>query len=343
MQSGGTLKENRPRRENDAGRVLSWIFKQLEIASVKPELVMVGPMMPHVMEALDGDFTVHRLWEAGDRAALLKQVGGTVRAMATGGHLGADAALMDALPKLEIIGCYGVGVDAIDLKHAARRKIIVTNTPDVLNDDVANMAIALLLATSREIVNGDRYVREGKWLKSAMHLTRAIRGRRLGILGLGRIGKDIARKAAVFDMEIAYHGRSKQDVPYLFYPDLVEMARDCDFLVAICPGGAATDKIVNRAVLDALGPEGVFINVARGSVVDEPALVAALQEGRLGGAGLDVFAAEPKVPDALLKMEQVVLQPHAASATRETRRAMGDLVVDNLRAHFAGKPVLTPV
>jgi lactate dehydrogenase-like 2-hydroxyacid dehydrogenase len=313
------------------------------MGSVKPELVMVGPMMPHVMEALDSDFTVHRLWEAADRAALLKQVADSVRGIATGGHLGANAALMDALPKLEIISCYGVGVDAIDLGHAAKRKVIVTNTPDVLNDDVANMALALLLATSREIVSGDRYVREGKWLNGAMHLTRAIRGRRLGILGLGRIGKDIARKAEVFEMEIAYHGRSKQDVPYRYYADLVEMARDSDYLVAICPGGPATDKIVNRAVLDALGPEGVFINVARGSVVDEPALVAALQEGRLGGAGLDVFAEEPKVPEALLKMEQVVLQPHAASATHETRRAMGDLVIDNLRAHFAGKPVLTPV
>ncbi|GAB4363244.1 MAG: 2-hydroxyacid dehydrogenase [Kiloniellaceae bacterium] len=318
-------------------------FKKLEIKSVKPELIMVGPMMPHVMEALDSDFTVHRLWEVSDRKALLQEVGGQVRAIATSGHLGASAELMDALPKLEIISCYGVGVDSIDLDHAARRKVIVTNTPDVLNDDVANMAIALLLATSREIVNGDRYVREGKWLKGAMHLTRAIRGRRLGILGLGRIGKDIARKAEVFGMEILYHGRARQDVPYRYYADLVEMARDSDYLVAICPGGPATDRIVNRAVLDAIGPEGVFINVARGSVVDELALVAALQEGRLGGAGLDVFAEEPKVPEALFTMDQVVLQPHAASATHETRRAMGDLVVDNLRAHFAGKPVLTPV
>ncbi|WP_340117206.1 2-hydroxyacid dehydrogenase [Pelagibius sp. 7325] len=310
---------------------------------MKPELIMVGPMMPHVMEALDSDFTVHRLWEVSDKKALLDEVGSQVRAIATSGHLGASAELMDALPKLEIIGCYGVGVDAIDLPHAAKRQVIVTNTPDVLNDDVANMAIALLLATSREIVNGDRYVREGKWLKGAMHLTRSIRGRTLGILGLGRIGKDIARKAEAFGMEIAYHGRAKQDVPYRYYADLVEMAGDSDYLVAICPGGPATDKIVNRAVLDAIGPNGVFINVARGSVVDEPALVAALEEGRLGGAGLDVFAEEPKVPEALFKMEQVVLQPHAASATHETRRAMGDLVVDNLRAHFAGKPALTPV
>jgi lactate dehydrogenase-like 2-hydroxyacid dehydrogenase len=317
-------------------------FKQLE-RNLKPELVMVGPMMAHVMKALDRDFTVHRLWQAGDPQALLKQVSGSVRGIATSGPLGADAAMMDALPHLEIIGCYGVGVDAIDLAHAAKRGVIVTNTPDVLNDDVANMAIALLLATSREICLGDRYVREGRWLDKPMHLTRAIRGRRLGILGLGRIGKDIARKAEVFGMDIAYHGRNKQDVPYRYYPDLVDLARDSDYLVAICPGGPATDKIVDRAVIDALGPEGTLINVARGSVVDEPELVAALQERRLGAAGLDVFAEEPKVPEALSKMDNVVLQPHAASATHETRRAMGDLVIDNLRAHFAGKPALTPV
>lgn len=311
---------------------------------MKPELVLVGPMMPHVMEALEEDFTVHRLWEAEDQDALLARVGEGVRAIGTSGHLGASAALMDALPNLEIIGCYGVGVDSIDLEHAAKRKVIVTNTPDVLNDDVANMAIALLLATSRRICVGDRYVRDGKWLKAAMPLTRGIRGKQLGILGLGRIGKDIAEKASVFGMELSYHGRRKQDdVAYRFFDDLVEMARNSDYLVAICPGGEATNNIVNRQVMDALGSEGVLINVARGTVVDEPELVLALQEGRLGGAGLDVFLEEPKVPEALFEMDQVVLQPHAASATVETRHAMGDLVVKNLRAHFAGKPALTPV
>ena len=311
---------------------------------VKPELVMVGPMMPHVMKALDRDFTVHRLWEADDPSALLNQVGGGVRAIATSGGFAVDAAMMDALPNLEIISSCSVGVDNIDLEHAARRKLIVTNTPDVLNDDVANLAIALLLATSRQICVGDRYVRRRKWLQGEMHFTRALRGRRLGILGLGRIGKDIARKAEIFGMEIVYHGRRRQDgVAYRYYADLVEMARDSDYLVAICPGGPSTDKIVNRAVLDALGPQGVLINVARGSVVDEPALVAALEEGRLGGAGLDVFADEPNVPEELLGMDQVVLQPHVGSATHETRRAMGDLTLENLRAHFAGEPVPTPV
>ena len=312
---------------------------------MKPELVLVGPMMPHVMAALDEDFTVHRLWEAADPDALLADVGERVRAIATSGNIGAKAALMDALPKAEIISCYGVGVDSIDLAHAAQRGVIVTNTPEVLNDDVANMAIALLLATSRRICVGDRYVRAGKWPQHGeMPLTRGIRGKRVGILGLGRIGKDIAAKASVFGVEILYHGRSPQDdVPHRYYGDLVEMARDSDYLVAICPGGEATRNLVNRQVMDALGPEGVLINVARGTVVDEAALVLALQEGRLGGAGLDVFLEEPQVPEPLLSMDQVVLQPHAASATVETRHAMGDLVVQNLRAHFAGKPVLTAV
>ena len=311
---------------------------------VQPEILVVGPMMPHVMETLERDYKVHRLWEAEDREAFLRQVGGNVRAIGTDGHRGASTALMDALPKLEIIGCYGVGVDAIDLKHAADREVIVTNTPNVLNEDVANLAIALMLATSRQICVGDRYVRDGLWLKGAMPLTRAIHGRRLGILGLGRIGRLIGKKAEVFGCEIAYHGRNKQaDCAYEYFADLREMAAACDFLVVICPGGAATHNIVNQEVLEALGPEGTLINVARGSVVDEPALVAALQDGKLGAAGLDVFADEPRVPEALLSMDNVVLSPHQGSGTTETRRAMGDLVLENLRAHFAGEKVPTPV
>ncbi len=311
---------------------------------MQPEILLVGPMMPHVMESLERDYVVHRLWEAEDRAAFLAEVGRRVRAIGTDGHRGASPELMDALPNLEIIGCYGVGVDAIDLDHAAARGVAVTNTPDVLNEDVANMAIALLLATTRRLCEGDRYVRSGQWLEGAMPLTRAIHGRRLGILGLGRIGRLIALKAEVFGCEIAYHGRRRQeDQPYRYHAALAELARDSDFLVVICPGGAATHNIVDREVMDALGPEGILINVARGSVVDEPALVAALSDGRLGGAGLDVFADEPRVPEALLAMDNVVLSPHQGSGTVETRRAMGDLVLDNLRAHFAGEPLPTPV
>ncbi|SLN58887.1 2-hydroxyacid dehydrogenase [Oceanibacterium hippocampi] len=310
----------------------------------KPELLLVGPMMPHVMAAMESDYIVHRLWEAEDREETLDRVAGQIRAIGTGGRSGADAALMDRLPNLEIIASFGVGVDTIDVEHAHDRGIIVTNTPDVLNDEVANMALALLLATTRRLVAGDRFVREGKWRDGPMPLEHGLRGTRLGILGLGRIGKDFARKAGLFGMEIVYNGRREQpDQPYRFMPDLVEMAAACDHLVVLCPGGPSTDNLVGRAVLDALGPEGTLINVARGTVVDEPELVAALVEKRLGAAGLDVFADEPHVPEALLALDNVVLQPHKASATIETRHAMGDLVIENLRAHFAGRRAVTPV
>ncbi len=311
---------------------------------MKPEILMIGPMMPHVMAALDEAYEVHRLYDADDRDALIEQAGAGIRGIATDGHLGASAELMGKLPALEIVACYGVGTDAIDLGHAAGNGIIVTNTPDVLNDDVANMAVALVLATSRRIVANDTYVRNGKWLKGNAPLTRGIRGRTVGILGLGRIGKNIAGKLDAFGCDIVYHGRSEQqDQPYRYYADLTEMARDSDFVIVICPGGASTNGIINAEVCEAIGPEGTLINVARGSVVDEPALVEALQSGRLGAAGLDVFADEPRVPEPLLGMDSVVLQPHAGSGTVETRRAMGDLVIDNLAAHFAGEPVKTPV
>ena len=311
---------------------------------MKPAVLMIGPMMPHVMAALDDAYDVHRLYQAEDRDALIASVANDIRGIATDGHLGASADLISKLPNLEIISCYGVGVDAIDLKAAGEHDVTVTNTPHVLNDDVANLAIALLLATSRCIVRNDKHVRSGAWLKGNAPLARGIRGKNVGILGLGRIGKDIARKLEVFGCNIAYHGRSRQDdQPYEFHDTLVGLADWSDYLIVICPGGPATAGIVNADVCKALGPEGTLINVARGSVVDEPAMVAALESGELGGAGLDVFADEPRVPEILFAMDNVVLQPHAGSATEETRRAMGDLVVENLALHFAGKPVKTPV
>ena len=310
---------------------------------MKPEIVMVGPMMPHVMAALDQDFQVHRLWEASDPGALLARAT-AARGIATTGDRGADAALMDALPKLEIVACYGVGVDAIDLAHAARQGVTVTNTPDVLTDDVANLAVGLMLDVTRGISAADRFIRRGDWLKGPMPLSRSLLGWRVGILGLGRIGLAIARRAETLGCTIAYHGRQRrEDLSYPYYEDLAAMARDCRLLVVSCPGGAATRHLVNTEVLAALGAEGVLVNIARGSVVDEPALVEALQSGALGGAGLDVFEDEPRVPEALFAMENVVLQPHLGSATVETRHAMGDLVVENLRAHFNGEPAPTPV
>jgi lactate dehydrogenase-like 2-hydroxyacid dehydrogenase len=308
------------------------------------EVLSVGPFYAPSYETMERDFTVHKLWQAKDRAALIAEVGGRVRAIQTGGGHGADAKLMDALPKLEIIACFGVGVDAVDLDAARQRGVIVTNTPEVLNECVADLAMGLTIATLRRISLGDRFVRAGSWLKGALPLAQKVGGKTMGILGYGRIGKAIAKRAEAFGMHIVYHGRKPQaGVAHKYYASLAEMARDCDVLMVICPGGAATRHIVNAEVLKALGPQGTLINVARGSVVDEPALVKALADGTLGAAGLDVFEAEPKVPEALFAMDQVVLQPHVGSATHETRKAMGDLTVDNLRAHFSGRAVLTPV
>jgi len=311
---------------------------------MKPGLVMVGPLMPRVMEGLAPLFEVHRLWEVADKDALLARAAPTTRAIATDGTRGAGRDLMSKLPKLEIIGCQGVGVDAIDLAFARENKIAVTNTPDVLNDDVADLAMALLLAAIRRIPQGDRYVREGKWLKAHMPLTDTLRNRTLGMVGFGRIGKTIARRAAAFDLKVVYHTRTLQaDQPYVHYSRLTEMARDVDILMVIVPGGAATRHLINASVLEALGPRGYLINVSRGSVVDEAALIKALGQGKIAGAGLDVFEHEPEVPEALRNADTVVLAPHVGSATHHTRNAMAQLVVDNLKAWLDGKPPLTPV
>jgi D-3-phosphoglycerate dehydrogenase len=312
--------------------------------TMKPELLILAPMMARVLETLERDYRSHRLWSAPDKAALLAEVGPRIRAIATTGGRGAEAALIAQLPALEIIACYGVGVDAIDLPAARARGIAVTNTPDVLTDDVADLAMALLLATARRICVADRFVRDGRWLAGDMPLTRKFSGSRVGIVGLGRIGQAIARRCAAFDCRIAWHGpRPKAAAPYPYVASIVDLARDSDFLVLACPGGAATRGLVDQAVLDALGPEGVLINISRGSVVDETALVAALLEKRLGGAGLDVFVDEPRVPPVLFPLENVVLLPHVASATVETRGKMGDLMIDNLANHFAGRTLITPV
>jgi D-3-phosphoglycerate dehydrogenase len=311
---------------------------------MKPEVAVVAPLPAGVLSALKADFVVHDLWQAADAHALLTAVGERISGLATDGARGAGADLMDRLPRLEIVACNGVGVDAIDLAYTRERGIVVTNTPDVLTEDVADLGVALLLAVFRRICEGDRYVRSGAWLKGGMALARSVRGKRLGIVGMGRIGQAVARRAEAFGMEIAYFGpRPKPELPYRYVAPLVALAENSDALILTLPGGPATRHLVNQAVIEGLGPEGVLVNIARGSVVDEEALVAALRDGRLGAAGLDVFASEPQVPAALLRMENVVLQPHVGSATVETRGAMGDLVVANLRAHFAGRPPLTPV
>ena len=311
---------------------------------MKPEILLACSLYDGTMKQLDEAYTVHRLWQAKDQAGLLRDVRDRVRAISTMGAVGAKAELMDALPKTEIIACFGVGVDAIDLDAAKKRGIAVTNTPDVLTECVADLGMVLLLSAARQIPQADRFVRDGKWLKGGYPLCQHVGGRTLGIVGLGRIGQAVAKRAEAFGLKVVYYGRRKNpDVAYPYYSDLKKMAADVDYMMLIVPGGPETKHLVNAEVLQALGPKGTLINIARGSVVEEKALVQALKNGTLGAAALDVFEAEPKVPEELLTMPNVVLQPHQGSATHEIRAAMGQLVVDNLRAHFAGKPLLTRV
>jgi hydroxypyruvate reductase len=310
----------------------------------KPEVLELIDVHPGTTARLDQDYALHRLW-AGDRDRLIAEVAPRVRAAVTNGIVGMKGDLIAALPALEIIGVFGVGVDAVDLAVARARGVRVTNTPDVLTEGVAELALALLLAVARRISFNDRFVRARRWPKEGdPALASSLAGRRLGIVGLGRIGRRVAALAEAFGMEIRYGGpRRKDDVAWRYYDDLVALAREVDCLVLTCKGGSETAGLIGREVIEALGPEGWLINVARGSVVDEPALVEALVSGRLGAAGLDVFAYEPRVPEALLGLDNVVLQPHQGSASEETRGAMGRLVLDNLAAHFAGRPLLTPV
>jgi lactate dehydrogenase-like 2-hydroxyacid dehydrogenase len=268
-----------------------------------------------------------------------------IRAIATEANRGADRALIMALPKLEVITVFGVGTDNVDLAAARERGIPVTNTPGILTDEVADLAVGLMLASARQIIFADRYVRDGSWgSKGPIPLGRSVGGKTLGVLGLGGIGRAIADRGAAFRMRVIYHGpRRKADAPYEYVGDLLELARQSDYLMVACKGGPDTRHLVSAAVIDALGPKGTLINVARGSVVDEPALIAALAEGRLGHAALDVFESEPVPSPEILKLPNVIVQPHHGSATLETRTAIGLLMIDNLSAHFAGKPLLTPV
>lgn len=313
--------------------------------SQKPAILVMSKLMPPIEAKLAASFDLHPLPPAGEREDFLRETGPRIRGVATSGSAGLPRAIMDALPALEIIAVNGIGVDAVDTERAKQRGIPVTATPGVLTDDVADLGIALMLAVSRQLCAADRFVREGRWERESLALGHKVSGKHLGILGMGRIGRAVAQRAAGFNMTIAYNDlRPVEDLPdYRFVPSLVGLARESDFLVIAASGGPESRGLVNAHVLDALGPEGILVNIARGSIVSEPALIAALQERRLGGAGLDVFADEPHVPEVLRRLENVVLQPHRASATVETRLAMGNLVLENLRAHFAGQPLPTRV
>jgi lactate dehydrogenase-like 2-hydroxyacid dehydrogenase len=311
---------------------------------MKPEIIITARGHAGTMSTLQSEFTTYLLSEAPDRNAFLKQHAPKVRGLASFGPMPVDGKLMDALPKLEIISNFGVGVDAINLDDAKKRKIIVTNTPDVLNDCVADTALALVLNTVRKFPQSEVYLRGGNWASRGPYpLTTSVTGRTLGILGLGRIGEAIAKRAIACDMKIRYHNRTKKDVSYPYDPDPVTLAKNCDVLMVVTPATAETNRIINAKVLDALGPQGYLVNIARGSVVDEPVLLRYLQEKKIAGAGLDVFADEPRVPPEFFTLDNAVLFPHVGSATVETRKAMGDLQIENLRLHFAGKPVRTRV
>ena len=307
-------------------------------------LLIIGDITTEMRARLAGSLTLHDAFQIEDMTSFLEREGDDIGYVLTDGHYGVPRDWMDALPNLALISNYGVGYDAIDVDLSVARGILVTHTPQVLNDEVATTALMLMLASYRNLLASDAHVRDGRWVREGhMKLSRSADNRRVGILGLGRIGLALARKLEPFHAAIAYHNRTPRDVPYRYYDDLAEMAGDCEVLFVVTPGGRDTRGLVDRRVLDSLGPEGLLVNVSRGSVVDETALVTALQDGRLGAAGLDVFADEPNVPEALLAMPNVILTPHIGSATVQTRRAMGNLVVDNLLQHLADGRVISPV
>ena len=309
-----------------------------------PSILTVMKVPPFYLEPLKQHFTVYEQLHETDPAAFAK-VAPTIRGVTGGGESKVPRELMAQLPALEIVSIFGVGYDKVDVKAALERNIPVTHTPDVLNDEVADLALGLMLSVARRIPYADRYTREGRWASEGnLPLARKMSGARVGIVGLGRIGKAIAQRAMAFGMSIAYTGRHRQEgVAHTYYPSARELAANVDFLVVITPGGEGTRKMINADVLEALGPRGFLINVARGTVVDEAALITALQQRKIAGAGLDVFEAEPNVPEALRNLDNVVLTPHMASATHETRQAMADLALANLQAHFGGAPLKSPV
>ncbi|QIE54959.1 2-hydroxyacid dehydrogenase [Pikeienuella piscinae] len=309
------------------------------------DILMIGPMHPVCMEEIAKLGTVHRLWEAKDKEAMLDEIGPKIEIVATDGHHGCRPDLMKRLPNLKLISSYGVGYDNIDVPAANAHGARVSNTPDVLNDAMAEITVGLMVALARRIPEADAYTRAGDWAgKGNFPLTAELTGATAGILGLGRIGKEIARRLVPMKMQVVYHGRREQkDQPYRYFPSLIEMAKAADWLVVITPGTSETTKLVDAEVLKALGPEGALVNVARGAVVDEAALVEALKSGTLGGAALDVFEEEPRPHPELLTMPRTILSPHQGSATRRTRQAMGQLVVDNIKAHLKGAPLLTEV
>lgn len=311
--------------------------------SDKPHLLIVIDFHSETVAKLDSLYQTHHLWEQSDEGKLemIESLQGKCQTVATGSWYCDD--LVYQLDSLKLISCFGVGVDTIDFEVTSRRNIKVTNTPDILNDAVADIAIALVLATTRRIPQADSFVRNKDWIQGPFPLAQSLAGKTLGIIGLGRIGEAIVHRALPFKLKIAYHNRSPKNLPYSYYPSIIELAAVSDILLCALPGGEATQGLIGDSVFEALGSNGIFINVGRGSSVDEAALVNALEDGTIAGAGLDVYANEPFVPEPLLDMENVVLLPHIGTSTVETRREMGLLVMKNLAAFFTNSPLLTEV
>ena len=305
------------------------------------DILITAPLPPFLYDPLRAAYRCHDYYRAEDKQALLDDGRRSIRGLVQGGGTMTPTSLLDRLPQLEIISVFGVGYDGVPVDYCKSRRIHVTNTPDVLTDDVADVAVALTLMTCRGFGRLERFLRSGAWEERGPELTTRLRGKHIGILGLGRIGKAIAERLRAFGAEVSYTGRKPQKVPYKYVESLKDLAKHSDFLIVACPGGPATQHLVNAEIIASLGKKGTLINIARGSIVDEKALVEALESGKLGGAGLDVFADEPHVPAALLEMDNVVLLPHVGSATRETRQAMGDLCKANLDAWFGQKETLT--
>ena len=311
--------------------------------STKPDVLAVAKLHPFYLQALQTLYTVHDRTHTEDPAAFAALAPRIVGVAGTG-EASVPRSLLAQLPQAKVVSVFGVGYDGVDVGAAIEFGIPVTHTPDVLTDDVADLAMGLVLSVGRAIPQADQFVRAGRWPAGPIALARKVSGARMGIVGLGRIGKAIAQRAKAFGMSIAYTARSeKPDSGFTFFPSTLELAAHVDFLVAITPGGTGTRHLINAQVLQALGPRGFLINVARGSVVDESALIEALQQGTIAGAGLDVFAHEPQVPEALWRLSNVVLTPHMASATTETRQAMADLAFANIQAGISGQPLRTPV
>ncbi|MDH3288908.1 MAG: 2-hydroxyacid dehydrogenase [Betaproteobacteria bacterium] len=311
---------------------------------MKPDLLVVTPIYPPTLAELEREYTVDKLWLAEDPEAFLAEVSGRVRGVVTVGSIGLVPGLIESLPRLEIVGCVGTPHGTVDLAAARARGVVVTNTPDSITESVADLAIGLAIAVMRRICETDRFVRAGKWLAGLPPMGAGLGGKTCGIVGLGAIGRGVARRAEACGMAVCYHGpREKPGLAYPYYADLEEMARRADCLVVTCWLTPATRGLVDSRILGALGPSGFLVNVARGPIVEEAALIAALEHGRIAGAALDVYWDEPRVPAALLGMENVVLVPHIGSSTREVREARGEKLLANLRAHFAGRPAPNPV